>query len=187
MFEELSNEIPNLGSALRVLSALIAPAILILACSSLVGVVSGLLNKVIERTRHIAETVGELGDSEDQVALLLEDLARATRRSRLLQRALSSLLVAIFVLVIASVSFAVAAMWLPKSAWIPIALTLAGVGFLLYACVILAVDSWMGIRAVDTEMDLIRRAHRERPCVHTSQYRRYRSRRVRLLPPSVRN
>jgi hypothetical protein len=190
LLEELTNEIPNLRSALRVLSALIAPAILILACTSLVGVVSGLLSKVIERTREIAETVGELGHREDQIALLLEDLARATRRSRLLQRALSSLLVAIFLLVVSSAGFAVAAIWLPRSAWIPITLTLVGVGFLLYACVILALDSWMGVKAVDTEMDLIRRTHRsrrERPSERGPEYRRYQSRSARQLPPFVSN
>ena len=159
LLEELPNEIPNLRSALRVLSALIAPAILILACSALVQLASALLTNMIERTRHIAAVVRELGDSQDELELLVEDLARATRRSRMLQRALSSLLFAIVMLVLSSVFFGIVAVWLPRSAWAPILLTVIGVGFLLYACVILALDSWVGVKAVDMEMGLIRRAH----------------------------
>ncbi len=136
MLEELPNEIPNLQSALRVLSALIAPAILILACSGLVQLASNLLTSVIERTRHIAAAVREPGHSHDELAMLLEDLARATRRSRLLQRAVSSLLFAIAMLVLSSVFFGIVTVWLPHSAWIPILFTVIGVGFLLYACVI---------------------------------------------------
>ena len=143
----------------RQLSALIAPAILILACSALVQLASALLTNMIERTRHIAAAVRELGDSQDGLELLVEDLARATRRSRLLQRALSSLLFAIVMLVLSSVFFGIVAVWLPRSAWVPILLTVIGVGFLLYACVILAFDSWVGVKAVDREMGLIRRAH----------------------------
>ncbi len=159
MLEELPNEIPNLRSALRVLSALIAPAILILACSALVQLASALLSNMIERTRHIAAAVRELGESQDGLELLVEDLARATRRSRMLQRALSALLFAIVMLVLSSVFFGIVAVWLPRSAWVPILLTVIGVGFLLYACVILAFDSWVGVKAVDMEMGLIRRAH----------------------------
>ncbi len=158
----LLEDIPNLHSALRVLSALIAPAILILACSGLVGATSTLLANVIERTRDIAAAMSRLGgecqpaDRQGELALLVEDVARATRRSRLLQRALSSLFFAIVMLVLSSVFFAVVAVWLPHSAWAPIVLTLIGVGFLLYACVILALDSWVGVKAVDMEMQLIR-------------------------------
>ena len=160
----LLEDIPNLHSALRVLSALIAPAILILACSGLVGATSTLLANVIERTRDIAAAMSELGgecrpgDRQDELALLVEDVARATRRSRLLQRALSSLFFAIVMLVLSSVFFGVVAVWLPHSAWAPVLLTLIGVGLLLYACVILALDSWVGVKAVDVEMRLIRGA-----------------------------
>jgi hypothetical protein len=183
VLEELPNEIPNLRTALRVLSALIAPAILILACASLVGVVSNMLSAVVERTRHIAGNVSDHGDSGVELAFLLEDLSRAMQRSRLLQRALSSLLVAIAVLVVSSVLFAVVAVWLPHSAWIPVLFAVIGVGFLLYACVILALDSRIGITAVDKEMSLIRRTHTERAKAPGGQPDDGRSRR---LPSFVR-
>lgn len=160
----LPEDIPNLHSALRVLSALIAPAILILACSGLAQATSSLLGNVIERTRELASAMRELEEeseidiSPDEQALLSEDIARATRRSRLLQRALASLCFAIVMLVLSSVFFGVVAVWLPHAAWVPILLTLVGVGLLLYACVILALDSWLGMKAVDLEMQTIRRA-----------------------------
>lgn len=159
LFEDLPKEIPNLRAALRVLSALIAPAILILACAALVQLASTLLNNVIERTRHIEAAVRELGGSQDGLALLIGDLARSTRRSRLLQRAVSSLLFAIATIVSSSVFFGIVAVWLPRSAWLPILLTVIGVGLIFYACVILALDSWVGVKAVDTEMALMRRRH----------------------------
>lgn len=72
---------------------------------------------------------------------------------------------------------------LPRSAWVPLLLTVVGVGFLLYACVILALDSWVGVKAVDMEMDLVGRTHSERAKAVEGgpRYQRYRSRRLPFL------
>jgi hypothetical protein len=87
--------------AISVLSAMITPAVLISACGSLILATSDRLNKAVTRTREIATSLiprasdQRSDDREEERRMLFVQLDFVTTRSRLLQRALSRLYVAL--------------------------------------------------------------------------------------------
>ncbi|HEX2092041.1 MAG TPA: DUF2721 domain-containing protein [Longimicrobiaceae bacterium] len=152
----------GLSAALAVLSAMITPAVLISACGSLIIATSSRLGRVIDRTRSIAEEFVEVahdeGDRElveEHRTLLFDQLARATRRSRLLQRAMTALYLALSVFVATSVAIGVVGVTGQQYAWIPILLGLGGAGLLFYASLVLILESRITLAAVDDEMDFV--------------------------------
>jgi hypothetical protein len=78
----------DLAGALAILSAMITPAVLILACGSLTLATSQRLGRIIERTRRISNQFKELARNrtdqamlEEERVLLFNQLGRATRRA----------------------------------------------------------------------------------------------------------
>ena len=86
---------PSLDSTLAVLSAMITPAVMILATSSLILTTTNRLGRIVDRVRELLPEFEKLVHSEppDQakVAMLFAELARATIRARVGQHALSQL------------------------------------------------------------------------------------------------
>lgn len=154
----------SLRDALAVLAALVTPALLILASSGLAASTTGHLADVIDRTRAALEAYRELSASRDgdrslvhQREALAAYIRRATRRSVVLQRALSAEYVAMAVFIATSAGLGVSVVWARHLAWLWIASALAGSAVLLYAAVLLVIDSRLGVRAVDQEMAAILR------------------------------
>jgi uncharacterized protein DUF2721 len=151
----------QLSGALAILSAMITPAVLISACGSLIIATSTRLGRVIDRTRQVSgqfqEIVheGERTMLEEERKLLFDQLAGLTRRSRLLQRAMSRLYLAVSIFVATSVSIGVVAVSGERWAWIPIALGLLGAGLLFAASLNLIVESRIALASVEEEMDFV--------------------------------
>ena len=151
----------ELSSALSVLSAMVTPAVLILACSSLVLATSSRLVRAVDRARAISERVADLAREEERTmlqeerALLNAQLGRSARRARLLTRAMTALYMALGIFVATSVSLGVVALFGLPWAWISLALGLAGVALLFYASVLLIVESRIALTAVYDEMDFV--------------------------------
>lgn len=156
--EAVAVQSTNLAGAVAVLSAMITPAVLIAACGSLTISTANRLARVIERTREISrqfETVAkdESGaDVSKRRAMLFDQLRRATRRARLLQRAMTRIYLAISVFVATSVAIGIVAVSSQRYAWIPIILGLAGAALLFQASLLLIVESRIQMRAVRNEM-----------------------------------
>lgn len=157
----------ELSTAFAVLSAMITPAVLISACSSLILATSQRLNRVIERARSLIGQVEELArqsvDGEELHARRLfcfRQLGRAARRARYLQRAMISLYLALGIFVATSVAIAIAALINLAYAWIPIMLGLVGISLLLMASLFLIAESRVALAAVDDEMDWAARISR---------------------------
>src|SRR5213082_3179137 len=100
--------IPSLTSALQILSAMITPAVLIMACGSLVMTTSSRLIRCVDRVRSFTAEIDVLdtAGSGDQARydMLMYQLERTAARARLLQRALSRLYTGIGTFVATSVT-----------------------------------------------------------------------------------
>jgi len=87
--------LPNLDSTLSTLSAMITPVVMILAVSSLILTTTNRLVRVVDRVREMLPEFEKLVQAEQRdeakVAMLFEDLERATIRARLGQQALAQL------------------------------------------------------------------------------------------------
>lgn len=149
--------------AVAILSAMITPAVLISACGTLTMSTANRLGRIIDRTRRISERFEALargeGDQrhlERERTLLLGQLERATRRSRLLQRALATLYAALTVFVTTSAAIGIVAIIGNHLAWLPVAFGLFGAGLLLYASLLLIVESRIALASLEAEVDFVR-------------------------------
>ena len=146
----------ELTTTLGVLSAMITPAVLILASGSLILTTSSRLIRAIDRVREILPMMEALApDAEAKRNMLIEHLSKTTRRARILQHALSQLYAAIGMFVSTSVSIGVIAMLSLKLAWLPLTLGLFGALLLFSASMMLIFESRIAIRATYAEMDYI--------------------------------
>ena len=146
----------SLTSTLSVLSAMITPAVLILASGSLCFTTSSRLIRAVDRVREILPMMEALEESADSKrSMLINQLSKTTLRARMLQHALSLLYSAIGMFVATSVSIGVIALLSLSIAWIPLLLGFIGAGLLFSASILLIVESRIAIRALYAEMDYI--------------------------------
>lgn len=152
---------PNtLSTALAILSAMIAPVVLISACASLAISTSNRLGRTIDRTRKLIARFEELGQSaapketiEDENVLVFEQLNWSTRRSRLLHRALASLYLSLSAFVASSIILGFTALANEEFAWIPLLIGMIGALFLFYTSMLLIAETRVAHIAINSEMD----------------------------------
>src|SRR5215207_3043058 len=119
----------ELSEILAILSAMIAPVVLISASASLTISTANRLARAVERTRNLLKRYEELAkttvvdeSAEQETMMLYDELLLSTRRSRLLQRALTSLYVAMSVFIATSVILAFVAILDEEYAWLTLLL-----------------------------------------------------------------
>src|SRR5207237_8909918 len=95
-----------LTSSLAVLTAMITPAVLISASGTMILSTSTRLGRVVDRVRSLSDRLRQLANSDgsaeffdEERAMLYDQLDKLTRRSRLLQRALTTFQLAVGVIV----------------------------------------------------------------------------------------
>ena len=160
--------LPSLDASLNVLSAMITPAVMILATGSLILTTTNRLVRIIDRVREMLPEFEKLAREEkpDEAkrAMLFEQLDRATIRARLAQRALTQLYLGLGVFLLTSVALGVVAFARLDAAWVPLLLGVVGVGLLLNASVLLIFESRIALASTYSEMDYIRRiSHQHAP------------------------
>jgi hypothetical protein len=152
----------DLSSAIGVLSSMITPAVLILACGSLIMTTSSRLVRAVDRVREMLpdfevfakkETFDDL-DREKQKHMF-EQLGRLTTRSRLLQLSLMQLYGALGTFLATSVAIGLESLFMIESAWAPLGLGFLGAALLFSASAFLIVESRIALRANFEEMDYI--------------------------------
>ncbi|HEX8171449.1 MAG TPA: DUF2721 domain-containing protein [Thermoanaerobaculia bacterium] len=159
---------PDLGSAselssvLDVLSAMITPAVLILASSSLLITTSSRSIRCVDRVRERADELQALGKGSDEGterrrAHLYNQLEINTRRARLLQKAMSRLYIGISFFIATSVGIGVISLLHAHLAFIPLVLGFVGAGLLFSASVYLIFESRLAMTTTYAEMDYIDR------------------------------
>jgi Protein of unknown function (DUF2721) len=158
---------PELSSVLDVLGAMITPAVLILASSSLLITTSSRSIRCVDRVRERAEELQALGKGSDEGTEkrrqhLFKQLDINTRRARLLQKAMSRLYIGISFFIGTSVSVGVVSL-LHHIEWIPLLLGFVGAGLLFSASVYLIFESRLAMATTYEEMDYIDRNYMQRP------------------------
>lgn len=155
-------ETRELASVLDVLGAMITPAVLILASSSLLITTSNRSIRCVDRVRERAEELEALGTVTDEVSErkrqhLYKQLEINTRRARLLQHAMARLYLGISFFIATSVSIGVVALLHVDIGWFPLILGFIGAGLLFAASVYLIVESRLALTTTYAEMDYIAR------------------------------
>ena len=154
-------QIESLPATLSVLSAMVTPAVLILASSSLILATSNRLSRAIDRTRAISERVADLAREEERTllaeerALLLDQLGRTARRTKLLTRAMTRLYTALAIFIATSVAIGVVAVTGVAYAWIALGLGFIGAILLFWASLLLILESRISLTAVFDEMEFV--------------------------------
>src|SRR5262245_31172453 len=160
-------------NALNILSAMITPAVLISACGTLVFSTSNRLARIIDRVRDLSRTIEDLSKDEvidfpeERLAEVERQLAIHTRRSRLIQRSLTSFYVSLSLFVAATVAIGLVAVF-GRAAWLPNTLGIVGTVFLFYGCVTLIAETRLALRSVKSEMEFtltLRAKYQERRAV----------------------
>lgn len=157
----------ELSSVLDVLSAMITPAVLILASGSLIATTSSRLIRCVDRVRDMAkELEAQLespeGISEEKKNLVYSQLQTNTQRARLLQRAMARLYVGISFFIATSVAIGVVSLIHVDIGWIPMATGFVGAGLLFSASVYLIIESRLALDSTYAEMDYITRNYMQR-------------------------
>jgi hypothetical protein len=147
--------------SLPIVSAIITPALLILACASLIGATAQRLTRVIDRTHRTAEQYEQWSQSSQKVPyaeerrkMLFTQLKRATRRSEILQQAMTTLYLSLSAMVGTSVAEGFTTLT-GKLSWLPVPIGLTAVALFFYATLILIRESRLALAAVHDEMDLV--------------------------------
>jgi Protein of unknown function (DUF2721) len=144
--------------ALELLSAMITPAVLISACGTLIFSTANRLARVVDRVRALTRLLEQLyaSDQGDFVAERREEserqLSLQARRSRIIQRSLTALYVALGFFVGTTISIGLAGL-APSVSWLPTILGITGTVVLFYGCMLLINETRLALRSVDLEME----------------------------------
>lgn len=161
MWAELAST-RELKSVIDVLSAMITPAVLILASGSLIMTTSSRLIRVIDRIREMVAALESLDESpadhrEARREHLFAHLKTNTVRARLLQRAMALLYVGISFFIATSVAIGVVSLLHVDVGWIPMLTGFFGAGLLFTASLYLIYESRLALATTYAEMDYIRK------------------------------
>ena len=148
----------DVSLALTILTAMITPAVLILATTSLIVATSQRLGRNIDRARNLSErliknlfTKKVLSEKEH----VYNQLNKVTRRTRLLQRAMTILYVALSDFVATSICIGVVEIVNIRFTWLPLVLGIFGSGLVFYATLLLISESGIALIAVREEMNYV--------------------------------
>ncbi|CAN5121760.1 DUF2721 domain-containing protein [soil metagenome] len=147
----------NDTTTLTALSAMITPAVLILATGQLILTTSQRLARAMDRARKISEKIEELDQNniktnKKKKVLFYQLLYGSARRSRRLQQAMSILYLALSIFVCTSITIGLLEVFGFLEVWVPVTLGLLGISFLFYATIILITETKIAYWAVDKEM-----------------------------------
>jgi len=157
----------ELSSVLDVLGAMITPAVLILASSSLLITTSSRSIRCVDRLRERTEELEALGKGHDEGTEmrrqhLYKQLEINIRRARLLQKAMGRLYLGISFFIATSVAIGVVSLIHVDVGWIPMVLGFVGAFLLFSASVYLIFESRLALTTTYQEMDYIDRNYMQR-------------------------
>jgi Protein of unknown function (DUF2721) len=168
IFDPHFPDLRMLAPAIAVLTAMITPAVLILASGTLLGSTSSRLGRVVDRVRVLSESFDQLEadktpSAAEHRAHIFNQLDKLTSRARLLQWSMTTLYLAVSSFVATSVFIGLLAFITigPYSIHVPVVLALAGMAFLFAGSILLIFEARIAIYAVHQEMDFLwkRRQH----------------------------
>ena len=153
--------LPTLDATLSVLSAMITPAVMILATSSLILTTTNRLVRVVDRVREMLPEFETLARSERpdelKMAMLFDDLGRATIRARVGQQALAQLYLGLGAFLATSIALGVVSFARLEAGWMPLLFGAVGVLLLFSASILLIFESRIALASAYAEMAYIRK------------------------------
>ncbi len=162
MVETFTAEVPDISSAIDVLSSMITPAVLILATASILNTVSARLIRVMDRVRELGLEIKQVAEEErdgvsqrerrDHLLLLLRS---ATRRARLLQKGMSRLYLAIGLFIVTSIIIGVFSLSDFDLSWIALGVGFLGAILLLSASIMLIIESRLAMSSTSLETKFV--------------------------------
>lgn len=152
----------SLSSTLGVVTALIAPALLISASGTFILSTSNRLTRVVDRVRVLSDRMDQLAAGKGELPLRAErqqtfgaQLHLMSARAQLLQRALQLLYTAAGIFVGSSLALGVEAFTGALPNWLPVVIALAGSLVLLAACVYLVLEARRQAASMRHEMSFL--------------------------------
>lgn len=148
------------GPTHEVLAAMITPAILMLACGTLITSTATRLARIVDRVRRLSEQFEQLTSGEpvefveERVGEVERQLAAHVMRSRLIQGSLTSFYISLGLFVATSLSLAVETL-VPVVEWVASALGLVGTVVLFHGCVLLIRETRLALLSVNSEMEFV--------------------------------
>lgn len=148
----------------EILGAMITPAVLISASGTLTLSTTNRLGRIVDRVRVLhgeAEGLPPWDESNQDVmekrSLIADQIARQTQRIGILQAAVTTLYIAISLLVGASLSIGVSAVMKGWFGWVPVGLGLLGATALFLGAVLLIREARLAVRSTLAALDYMKR------------------------------
>jgi hypothetical protein len=147
----------SITSATELLTSMITPAILIVACGSLSLTTSQRLSRSIDRTRKISAEFKDIRNGKSTIPvkeqqMLYRQLKMSIRRSALLQRSMTFLYIALGFFISTSLVIGLYEIINRDNIWLLVVLPLLGALALLTSSIILILETRLALKAVDDEM-----------------------------------
>ncbi len=142
---------------LSLLTAMITPAILIMACGQLSLTTSQRLSRSISRTRNLFNELKDIKEGkknatvDDKLNLHIQ-ITTSTRRSMILQQVMSMLYIALMLFIASSLLIGIFELMDWVRHWILIAIPMTGAIALFSASILLIMETRLALRSVDEEM-----------------------------------
>lgn len=148
------NQVPTQSAFLRIISAMITPAILILATGSLVVSTMTRLNRAGDRARALlVQYKAAKAAGDPQLAAFTGWLLNYRRRSGLTERALTLYYMAIFLFVGGSLAIAVDDLLRNVVPWLSLVLVVIGALFLFAGTAALVVETQLATGQIRSEIE----------------------------------
>lgn len=156
--------IASLDAALRVLSAMITPALLISASGTFILSTSSRLGRVVDRVRALSDRIEELIHStidvemrDERQAMYAAQMAQLSTRAHLLQRSLTFFYFAAGMFVLTSVAIGAVAFIGTRLHihWMPVVLGIVGALAILFGSVLLIREARLAVRSLEQEMEFL--------------------------------
>ena len=165
MFDAHFPDLTTLAPTLGVLTAMITPAILILAAGTLITSTSNRLGRVVDRVRVLSDSFEALESGDTKTAFveerrrhIFDQLDKLTSRARLLQLSMTFYYLALAAFIATSVIIGLLAFVTPEkqvSPYIPVGAALTGMGLLFTSSILLIYEARLATTAVIDEMGFI--------------------------------
>ncbi len=155
---------PDLSATLTVLTAMLAPTLLLSACGTFVLSTSNRLGRVIDRVRALSEKFDQLSSGAIELALMTErrvtieqQMGQLMFRATLLQRSLTLLYLAASAFVATSVALGILALRQTEFGWVAVGFAMLGGAFFLIAGLLLILEARLALHGLKMEMGFLRR------------------------------
>ncbi|HEY6805237.1 MAG TPA: DUF2721 domain-containing protein [Pyrinomonadaceae bacterium] len=168
------------SSAIAVLTAMITPAVLISACSSMILSTSTRLGRVVDRVRQLSDRLEEMKEEKrsgtdltQRQGVIFQQLDKLTSRARLLQRCMVVFYLSLGSFVATSVAIGVVGFAHNKNYnMVPVGTGILGACFLFYGSMLLIFEARLALSTIHHEMDFIwQRSKQVAPAEIVEQYK----------------